>query len=121
MIKDGGLCSDTKSIEEVIYFNKNQKKEDSIIRLYDSIGLKQKAKRYLKCSGTVNIAGNKFFNGQYQSVIFEVSYTKHDAKHRDFYTFPIINNKFSGYIYFKNQGINKVYAYFFMIIFQIMD
>ncbi|MBN2546313.1 MAG: transglutaminase domain-containing protein [Spirochaetes bacterium] len=109
-ITDGGVQKEGESKKGVTYYN--EKKSD--IKLNKNIRQVQSAKRYMKISGKVDWSNITFFKDQYKTVIIEVNVNNNDNENRSFYMLAVDKfNKFSGYIYFREKGINKVYCYLF--------
>lgn len=109
-IKDGGIQKDSTLKKQVIYYNEQNSIKKSDIKLNGNIKYNQNVKRYMKISGRVDFKNITFHPEQYRMVIIEVSQNNNNS----FFMLPVDKkNKFNGYIYFINKGLNKVSCYLF--------
>lgn len=109
-IKDGGIQKDSTLKKQVIYYNDENSMKKSDIKLNVNIRYNQSAKRYMRIAGRVDLRNITFHPDQYRMVIIEVSQNNNSS----FFMLPVDKkNKFDGYIYFKNKGLNKVSCYLF--------
>src|SRR4030042_5629391 len=109
-IKDGGIQKDSTLKKPVIYYNTKNSIKKSDIKLKGNIKYNQNVKRYMKISGRMDFTNITFHPDQYRMVIIEIQSNNNSS----FFMLPIDKkNKFDGYIYFKNKGLNKVSCYLF--------
>ncbi len=113
-IKDGGVQKSGTSEKSVTYHNDKNSIKKSDIKLKKNIRQLQSAKRYMKISGSVDWSNLTFFKDQYRTVIIEVASNKNENQNRSFYMLRVDKfNNFSGYIYFRENGLNRVCCYLF--------
>jgi len=109
-IGDGGGLSYPPSSGSVYYYNDIHSKAESDIQLDDHIKYMQTANRYIYVSGIAIPDDSGYTDRWYHSVFFRVAQT--DLGYTNYFTFPVdFQNKFSGYLYFRANGTNRIYAY----------
>ncbi len=108
-IASGGVIDGTASSQEVYYFTGT--KAESDIQLDDNlVKQNQNVKRYMRVAGTAQPLNSGYTDRYYHSVQFNV---KNEAdQYIGKYSLPVnSNNRFDGYIYFKETGNLRIYSY----------
>jgi len=107
-ISNGGIQKNPAPEGEVYYYNGSR--EESDIRLDDSVYNKQNVRRYIRVSGIAVPYESGFKDRFYHSVLFMAKNLK--SGKLSFFSIPVDNkNRFTGYIYFDETGDYKVYSF----------
>jgi transglutaminase-like putative cysteine protease len=110
---DGGLQPDPAPSGDVYYYNSLGTREESDIQLYDPLSYTMTARGYLHVGGYAVPDDSGSSDTFYHSVLFWASLKDEygNTVETHYYTFPVDSeNRFDGYIYFREPGRYLVYS-----------